>query len=116
MEQSMNLAQISANARNILHDLTIQKKQEETSRIETVYRYLVATHREHVVRTLISRAMKGQNQCYINFDRRQVCQGIGRPTDVLRETLIRIINSDPRLVGVTISVWNNAKNTVHFWW
>lgn len=99
METSMNISQISANARQVIHE----------SEKETIYSDLV-------VRTLISTAMKGRNECYINFERNQFCRGIGRPTDVLRETLIRIINSDVRLVGVTISVWNNKNNTVHFRW
>ena len=116
MEQPMNISQISMNARNILHDLTIQENQNEAVKIETVYACLVVTHRDHVVRALISSAMKGRNECYINFNRTEFSRGIGRPCDVLRETLIRIINSDSRLVGVKISVWNNKKNTVHFRW
>lgn len=116
MEQSMNISEISMNARNMLRDLTIQENHKVAQRIECVYTNLVATHREHVVRTLISSAMKGRNECYINFDRNEFCCGIGRPSDVLHQTLIRIINSDSRLVGVKISVWNNKKNTVHFRW
>ena len=103
MEQSMNISEISMN-------------QNVVARIEYVYAYLVASHRDRLVRTLISNAMKGRNECYINFNRNEFCQGIGRPCDVLRESLIRIINSDVRLSGVKIYVWNNKKNTVHFRW
>lgn len=116
MEQSMNISEISINARNILNDFTIQENQNEAARIESVYACLVATHRESVVRTLISNAIKGCNECYINFNPTEFSRGIGRPSDVLRQTLIRIINSDSRLVGVKISVWNNHKNTIHFRW
>jgi len=112
----MTISQISSNARAQIQENQIQENQNKAARIESIYAYLVATQRERVVHTLISTAMKGRNSCYINFDRNIFCFGINRPSSVLRETLTRIINSDPRLVGVTIDVWNNWKNTVHFRW
>ncbi len=112
----MNISQISANARSIFNDVAVRMMQGAGAQIESIYTYLVATHRDNVVQTLIRNAMMGRSECYINFDRSKFSCGIGRPSDVLRETLIRIINSDARLVGVKISVWNNAKNTVHFKW
>lgn len=112
----MNISEISANARSILNDIAIRNKQNTEAQIESTYTYLVATHRDKVVQTLISNAMKGKIECYINFDRNKFTCGIGWASDVLRETLYRIIDSDARLTGVKISVWNNAKNTVHFSW
>jgi hypothetical protein len=116
MSQTMNISQISSNARQILMENRTQEELRIAADIETKYSYLVVTHRDRVVRTLISNAMKGLNTAYINFNRNEFCCRFGCPSEILRETLIRIINSDSRLVGVKISVWNNRKNTVEFRW
>ena len=116
MSQTMNISQISSNARQILMENQAQKQLCIASNIESLYSYLVIMNRDRVVCTLITAAMGGKTVAYINFDYTQFCCYIGRPSEVLRNTLNRIIKSDVRLVGVTFSVWRNKKNTVEFRW
>lgn len=96
--------------------MTISQNDLVNSMIEDTYQTLISKHQNHVVWTLILRATQGHNQAYINFPREDFCRGIGRPSNVLYQMLKRILNSDSRLVGVKIDVWNNAANTVHFKW
>ena len=82
---------------------------------EDIYAYLIATHREYIVRTLILSAIKGQNICYIKFDTIKFSYNFGSPSEILRETIIRIINSDIRLAGVTILVEKDEKTVIFLW-
>lgn len=119
MEQSMNISQISSNARQILMENRAQEEMHIISDIKSKYSYLVTMNRDRVVRTLIYKAMEGHNTAHINFDYSQFCCGIGKPSEVLRNTITRIIESDARLVGVKFSVWDNANSIdidVNFFW